>query len=137
MNVFIIRLHHFLHCFCLIILIQSLTPLEEPTSSPSSCTATNYDLGITMLSTLLKPSTSAFNKHSIRQLSTMTPKQRHILIVGGAYSGLSTVQNLLSILNGKGCLPSPIPMSEPKTLPSLKPRVTILDERDGFCMSTF
>ncbi|RJE18144.1 Pyridine nucleotide-disulfide oxidoreductase [Aspergillus sclerotialis] len=62
----------------------------------------------------------------------MKQGQRHILIVGGAYAGLSTVQNLISILNGKGCLASPIPLSEPKTLPSIKPRITILDERDGF-----
>ena len=90
-----------------------------------------------MIPSLLKPYIPTATKHTIRQFSAtpkMTQTQRHILVVGGAYAGLSTVQNLISILNGNGPLAGPIPLSEPKTLPSIKPRITILDERDGFCM---
>lgn len=81
----------------------------------------------------------------------------HIVVIGGAYAGLSTVLSLLRICDGKGLeqrkgpssrgghrggarggalsptnLGSERPDVRPPTLSST-PRITLIDTRDGFC----
>ena len=57
----------------------------------------------------------------------------HILVIGGAYGGLSVVANLINLIAGNPQLSSAV---QPRPLDSnhklqAKPRITILDERDG------
>lgn len=71
---------------------------------------------------------------SIRQLSTsvMMQKQPHILIVGGSYGGLSTLNSLIHLSRGEPQRKSPrAPPSISRAL-KVQPRYTVLDERDGF-----
>ncbi|KAE8371826.1 hypothetical protein BDV26DRAFT_298439 [Aspergillus bertholletiae] len=68
---------------------------------------------------------------SLRQ-HAMTGHQPHVAIIGGSYAGVSAVQNMLGLLQGRGIRPSPIPQRVPELLPDIKPRITILDRRDGF-----
>jgi hypothetical protein len=84
----------------------------------------------TLMFSKLKPQLAAMV--SRRHASTMATRP-HVLVVGGAYAGVSTVQNMLGILSGKGCLPSPFPTPEVKTLPSVLPIISVLDQRDGLC----
>lgn len=58
-------------------------------------------------------------------------RQKHILIVGGAYSGLSTIITLQKILSGAPHDPGPYNLPPVPRLPRVRPRVTLLDERDG------
>lgn len=61
-----------------------------------------------------------------------TPAEgKHILIAGGAYSGLSTVIALQRILSGATHQPGPYNIAAVPTLPRARPRITLLDERDG------
>ena len=57
--------------------------------------------------------------------------QKHILIVGGAYSGLSTIITLQKILSGTPHNPGPYNLPSVPRLPRVRPRITLLDERDG------
>ncbi|OQU98978.1 hypothetical protein CLAIMM_04686 [Cladophialophora immunda] len=54
----------------------------------------------------------------------------HVVIVGGAYAGLSVARNLVNICDGNEQLfnPMPIPTVSP---PSRMPAITLIDERDG------
>jgi apoptosis-inducing factor 2 len=66
----------------------------------------------------------------------MAQKQPHVLIIGGAYGGLSALNNLISLSAGDaqvpGLGPSPDGRLEiPRPL-RVRPRYTLLDERDGF-----
>lgn len=56
---------------------------------------------------------------------------KHILIVGGAYSGLATIITIQKILGGALHSPGPYNLPEVKILPRVAPRITLLDERDG------
>lgn len=58
-----------------------------------------------------------------------------IVVLGGSYAGISAVQNMLGLLEGRGLRPSPIPQRVPELLPTVKPSITVLDRRDGFCQS--
>ena len=67
-----------------------------------------------------------------------TSSPPHVVIVGGAYAGLSALNSLISLSNGKG-LPvgkkgaPPVSSNEaPPGALQKKPRYTLLDERDGF-----
>lgn len=71
------------------------------------------------------------------QISTMFSEsgryRPQILVIGGAYGGLSVVTNLLNLIAGYHQLSSPI---QPSPIDSdcklqVKPRITILYERDG------
>lgn len=81
--------------------------------------------------------------------SNMALSQPHVLIVGGAYGGLSALNTLIALSSGKalpegrkGGRPGGAPGGPPPPaftpLPEIsralrtKPRYTILDERDGF-----
>ncbi|KAJ5482529.1 hypothetical protein N7475_001341, partial [Penicillium sp. IBT 31633x] len=55
-----------------------------------------------------------------------------IVVLGGSYAGISAVQNMLGLLEGRGLRPSPIPQRVPELLPTVKPSITVLDRRDGF-----
>jgi hypothetical protein len=53
----------------------------------------------------------------------LSARPQRLLVIGGAYAGLSLVQNLLTLVKGSSeshALRSPL-------------NITILDERDGFC----
>ena len=71
------------------------------------------------------------------QISTMFNEsgryRPQILVIGGAYGGLSVVTNLINLIAGNPQLPSPIqpsPIDSDRKL-QVRPRITILDERDG------
>ncbi|TVY39017.1 Apoptosis-inducing factor-like protein B [Lachnellula occidentalis] len=55
----------------------------------------------------------------------------HILVVGGAYGGLSVVTNVLNLMAGNAQLTSQLPPPPLGCSIQTPPRVTILDERDG------
>lgn len=63
----------------------------------------------------------------------MAGHQPHIVVLGGSYAGVSAVQNMLGLLQGRGLRPSPIPQRVPDLLPVVRPKITVLDRRDGFC----
>jgi hypothetical protein len=58
----------------------------------------------------------------------------HVLVIGGGYGGMSVVSNLLNLANGGRQLPCPVPIQELESVPTRKPNITLLDERDGICM---
>jgi len=57
----------------------------------------------------------------------------HVLVIGGGYGGISVVSNLINLSNGGKQLPCPVPIPELDGLPTIKPKITLLDERDGIC----
>lgn len=59
------------------------------------------------------------------------PEAKHILIVGGAYGGLSALITLQRILSGAPHQPGPYNLPSVTGLPRTPPRITLLDERDG------
>lgn len=63
----------------------------------------------------------------------MAGHQPHVVVLGGSYAGVSAVQNMLGLLQGRGLRPSPIPQRVPDLLPVARPKITVLDRRDGFC----
>jgi hypothetical protein len=72
---------------------------------------------------------------SLRTMSSNSsdlPFAPRIVIVGAAYGGLSVAINLLNLCNGGSQFESPIPVRAVKA-PTVSPRITILDERDGIC----
>jgi len=62
----------------------------------------------------------------------MTSQRPHVLVVGGAYGGLSAVSGLVHL--SRGDLQKEGPRTPPNVARALrvKPRITVLDERDGF-----
>jgi len=63
----------------------------------------------------------------------------HVLVIGGCYAGLAAALNLLDLCTGKLPRCGPPPTSGgttlvPQPIPGL--RVTIVDERDGYCLSS-
>jgi apoptosis-inducing factor 2 len=62
----------------------------------------------------------------------MTSQRPHVLVVGGAYGGLSAVNGLIHL--GRGDPQKEGPRNPPNVARALrvKPRITVLDERDGF-----
>jgi len=56
---------------------------------------------------------------------------KHIVIVGGAYAGLSAVISLQRILSGAAHQPGPYNVATVPALPRARPRITLFDERDG------
>jgi len=61
-----------------------------------------------------------------------TPK---VLIIGGSYSGLAATVNLLDLCDGKPPRFSSTPANDDsKSISKLPVDITIVDERDGYCM---
>lgn len=62
--------------------------------------------------------------------------QNRVLVIGGAYAGLSAVIHLLELANGGEHRPTSVPLP-PVTGKPLQSsvQITMVDERDGFCKS--
>lgn len=72
----------------------------------------------------------------LANLSLSAPHR--VLVVGCAYGGISTVVNLLDCAKGKGLrenyMPEAADFKDKKSKQGLD--ITVLDERDGYCMSS-
>jgi len=70
-----------------------------------------------------------------------TPSRRvEVVVAGGSYAGLSAALNLLDLCDGRPARCGPRPSPDAEEAPSapaepLNVRVTIVDERDGYCTS--
>lgn len=63
------------------------------------------------------------------------PRNR-VLVIGGAYAGLSSVIHLLELANGGEHRLTSVPLPPVKGIPLRTPvQITMVDERDGFCKS--
>lgn len=59
-----------------------------------------------------------------------------VLVIGGCYGGLSAALNLLDLCNGRRARQDRAPKDEKAApVPNINVQITIVDERDGFCMS--
>jgi len=70
----------------------------------------------------------------ITNLSLSNSAPHRILIVGGAYAGITAVLNLLDLQEGKQERPAAFPLPKfggAKSNRGIK--ITVVDERDGFC----
>lgn len=67
----------------------------------------------------------------------MSQTAPHVLVIGGGYGGMSVISNLVNLSNGGKQLPCPVQIPELTSLPTTKPNVTLLDERDGICTLNF
>jgi Pyridine nucleotide-disulphide oxidoreductase len=67
-----------------------------------------------------------------RPAHTLAHRQPHVLIVGGSYGGLSTLNSLIDLSNGRAQPKSPHNLPEIGRPLPLKPRYTVLDLKDGF-----
>lgn len=63
--------------------------------------------------------------------ASLTPLR--VLVVGGSYAGLAATLNLLDLCSGKAPRFTPDIEHFPKPVPI---KVTLVDERDGFCEIT-
>lgn len=63
--------------------------------------------------------------------TSLTPFR--VLVVGGSYAGLAATLNLLDLCSGKAPRFTPNIEHSPQPIPI---KVTIVDERDGFCEIT-
>lgn len=62
--------------------------------------------------------------------------QNRVLVIGGAYAGLSAVIHLLELANGGEHRPTSITLPPVTGKPLRLPvQITMVDERDGFCKS--
>jgi hypothetical protein len=66
----------------------------------------------------------------VRSMAQTAP---HVLVIGGGYGGISVVSNLINFSNGGEQLPCPVPIPELDGLPTIKPKITLSDGRDGIC----
>lgn len=83
----------------------------------------------------LSPITNLSISESSLPSPPATPTSPHrILIVGGAYAGISAVLNLLDLQDGKQDRPAAykLPKFEGRTS-KRGVEITVVDERDGFC----
>jgi hypothetical protein len=55
-----------------------------------------------------------------------------VLVIGGSYGGLAAALNLLDLCQGRPCRFSPEVI--PEYRPVIPIQITIVDQRDGFCM---
>ena len=73
----------------------------------------------------------------LTNLSLSAPHR--VLVVGCAYGGISAVVNLLDCAKGKGMrdnyIPETVDFKEKKSKQGVE--ITVIDERDGYCMSLF
>jgi hypothetical protein len=65
-----------------------------------------------------------------------TPAVTRVLVVGGSYAGLSATVNLLDLGNHLTPRFNYPTYQHDKEAPRTPIEVTIVDERDGFCMTT-
>ena len=56
-----------------------------------------------------------------------------VLVIGGSYGGLAATLNLLDLCHGRPCRFSG--ESESSEREKIPVQITIVDERDGYCMS--
>lgn len=62
--------------------------------------------------------------------------QNRVLVIGGAYAGLSAVINLLELANGAEHRLTTVKLPPVTGKPLRSPvQITMVDERDGFCKS--
>ena len=66
---------------------------------------------------------------------TIHSRPHHIIVVGGSYGGLATVVSLLALADGKELPNGGNPMPGLDTISKQGLRITLIDERDGFCTS--
>lgn len=64
----------------------------------------------------------------------MPQQAPQVLVVGGGYGGMSVISSLLNLSHGGKQLPCPVPIEELEQIPKIKPKITLLDKRDGICM---
>jgi hypothetical protein len=62
------------------------------------------------------------------------PTPFRVLVIGGSYAGLSATLNLLDLCHGKAPRFTPDNKDSPQPVPV---KITIVDERDGFCEINF
>ena len=67
--------------------------------------------------------------------AVVSQKPFHVLVLGGSYAGLAATVNLLDLCQGKACrfaarYGNAVDGGEEQKVPV---RITIVDERDGFC----
>ena len=66
-------------------------------------------------------------------VKSMAQTAPHVVVIGGGYGGMSVISNLVNLYNGGKQLPCPVPIPELNISPMAKPRITLLDGRDGIC----
>jgi len=71
--------------------------------------------------------------HSIMKSAQQNFHAYNILIIGGSYAGLSAAVNLLDLHRGSQPRQSREPYIHQRQLPKHDIKITIIDERDGFC----
>lgn len=57
-----------------------------------------------------------------------------VLVIGGSYSGLAATVNLIDLCNGKQPRFTSTPTDVVSSKTKLPVEITIVDERDGYCM---
>jgi hypothetical protein len=66
-----------------------------------------------------------------RLVTSMTRTAPHVLVIGGGYGGMSAISRFVNLCNGGSELPRPFTITEFNSLPTLKPKITLLYGRDG------
>ncbi|OGM46804.1 hypothetical protein ABOM_005027 [Aspergillus bombycis] len=66
------------------------------------------------------------------RMQSTTSRAPHVVVIGGSYAGLAAIQNMIRMIQARELLPSPIPQKAPEVLPTIKPKITLIDRRDGF-----
>jgi hypothetical protein len=95
-------------------------------NSPTLTTATSHHSDTTALTA---PSSHPSVMNRVQQDSPIYK----ILIIGGSYAGLSAAVNLLDLQRGSQPRQSREPYIHQRQLPKHNIKITIIDERDGFC----
>ena len=67
-------------------------------------------------------------------LPPLANKTVRVLIAGGSYAGISAAVNLLDLCHGKAARLAPDKVPSEKALLGVPVKITIVDERDGYCM---
>lgn len=71
---------------------------------------------------------------NITGMHTSTYDPTKVLVVGGSYAGLSAALNLHDLFNGKPRSNRQEQVTAKATQPTHPIKITIVDERDGFCV---
>lgn len=101
---------------------KSSDSTAEPTA-PTLATSTSHH----------SDATSPAGCPSIMQSAQQNFHTYNILIIGGSYAGLSAAVNLLDLHRGLQPRQSKEPYIHQRQLPKYSIKITIIDERDGFC----
>ena len=94
--------------------------------------------------TLIAPTASSFFQSrflssSVDKMGSVpeSPARVRVFIAGGSYAGLCTTLNLLDLKEGFSPRMAREPYVHHPDLPEFDLEITIVDERDGFCMTFF